>query len=162
MRNGRIRALVSIVGLAAVLGAGVPGWPQGLVQLPAGGPDPDRLKAGKLEWGLYEAVQNTGDARKNYFGGVGDTALALVELAGPLTAAQRQTLERHGAKVVKAWGSTAYVRAALDRLAEVGDLPFVRFLRGPRAPRPDQSAFEPWSLRPWYCRRFSQGRTGSA
>jgi len=145
MRSGRIRALVSAFVLAAVLGAWVPGWPQGLVQLPAGGPDPDRLKAGKLEWGLYEVVQNTGDARRNYFGGVGDTALALVELAGPLTAAQRQTLERHGAKVIKVWGSTAYVRAALDRLAEVGDLPFVRFLRGPRAPQPDQSAFEPWS-----------------
>jgi hypothetical protein len=98
-----------------------------------------------LEWSLYEAVQNTAGARQNYFGGATDTALVLVELAGPPTAAQRQTLERHGAKVLKVWGSTAFVRAGFDRLAEVGDLPFVRFLRRPRAPRPDQRAFEPWS-----------------
>lgn len=145
MRTGRLRLPVSIIVLAAVLGVGIPGWPQGLTQLPPGGPDPNRLKAGKLEWSLYEAVQNTAGARQNYFGGATDTALVEVELAGPATAAQRQMLERHGAKVLKVWGSTAFVRAGFDRLAEVGDLPFVRFLRRPRAPRPDQRAFEPWS-----------------
>ncbi len=144
MRKGRVRLLATIVVLAAVLGAGVPGWPQGPAQ-PPGGPDPNRLKAGKLEWSLYEAVQNTAGARQNYFGGSGDMALAVVELTGPLNAAQRQTLEQHGAMVLRVWGSTAYVRTTFDRLAEVGDLPFVRFLRRPRPPRPDQGAFEPWS-----------------
>lgn len=144
MRRGRMSVPGSIVVLALVLGAWVPGWPQGLAQLPAGGPDPDRGKAGKLDWSLYEVVQNTGDARRNYFGGAVDTALVLIELTGPLTAAQRQTLERRGAKVLKAWGSTVYVRAAIDRMVDVGDLPFVRFLRSPRAPQPDQNAFEPW------------------
>ncbi len=145
MRVGRLRLLVSMIVLAAVLGGGVPGWPQGLTQLPPGGPDPDRLKAGKLEWSLYEAVQNTAGARQNYFGGAAEKVLVLVEFAGPPTAAQRQTLERHGAKVLRVWGSTAYLRAPLDRLREVGNLEFVRFLRRPRAPRPDQGAFEPWS-----------------